>query len=46
MTDKRKEPQEKLDQEAQREANEYTVVCLIVMGLIMLMAVASAFTAG
>lgn len=47
MTNERKKSQEELEEIArQRDVNEYTVVCLVIMGLIVLMAVASAFTAG
>ena len=43
----KKKSQEELEEIARRrDVNEYTVVCLVAMGLIVLMAVASAFTAG
>ena len=47
MTNERKKSQEELEEIARRrDVNEHTVVCLVAMVLIVLMAVASMFTAG
>ncbi|KKL80114.1 hypothetical protein LCGC14_2008000 [marine sediment metagenome] len=47
MTEKKKRSPEEIEEIARRrDVNEHTVVCLVAMVLIVLMAVASMFTAG